>query len=215
MVFNITSIASEEHIDLTELRLYTLVERDRHMYVGVDRKVSIFEVKENGSRLYLVDSKHIYGRDSGWETFDVTPAVRRWVQDLNSVQVLEVRIESVFHSMSLGDLDILTKPKNRQEPLLVVFSSDNRKQKLHENERHELITHEMDMYDVQGQLETDQDDSNSTNADGGSAPSRVKRRGRRRNYPCRRKPMRVNFKDINWDSWILAPHEYNVGQHFL
>ncbi|KAK3089186.1 hypothetical protein FSP39_001575 [Pinctada imbricata] len=211
MVFNITSISVEENIDLAELRLYTLVQRDRIMYIGVDRKVSVYEVMENDAGFHLIDSKHIYGRDSAWETFDVTSAVRRWVHKFNSIQILEIRIESVFHSVSMGDLDILTKNSNKNEPLLVVFSSDDRKRKLHENERHELVTHEMDMYDVQDDLSVDSPSNDNITDDTNSdvVLNRFKRRGRR-HAVCRRKPMYVSFEEINWDSWIIAPRGYQA-----
>lgn len=215
MVFNITSISVEEQIDLAELRLFTLVERDRNMYIGVDRKVSVYEVTDDNVGYHVIDTQHVYGRDSGWETFDVTSAVRRWVTKPSSLQILEIRIESVFHSVTDGDLDFLTEPQHKNEPLLVVFSTDKQKLQLHKTERHELITREDSIYDIQSPLSGSENSNNSlneTNTIGHKIHSRVKRRGRRSGGLCRRRPMTVNFADIQWDSWILAPSSYEVRE---
>lgn len=215
MVFNITSISVEEQIDLAELRLFTLVERDRNMYIGVDRKVSVYEVTDDNVGYHVIDTQHVYGRDSGWETFDVTSAVRRWVTKPSSLQILEIRIESVFHSVTDGDLDFLTEPQHKNEPLLVVFSTDKQKLQLHKTERHELITREDSIYDIQSPLSGSKNSNNSlneTNTIGHKIHSRVKRRGRRSGGLCRRRPMTVNFADIQWDSWILAPSSYEVRE---
>jgi hypothetical protein len=221
-MFNITSISPDEHISLAEIRLYTLVERDRNAYIGVDRKVSVLEVLSqettSGEHFRLISSKHIYGRNSGWEEFDVTSAVERWIKNVNSVQILEIRIESVFHGVSQGDMDIDTRPHNQNEPLLVVSSNDYRTKSLHERETHELVTHEMDGYDVTNTNSEfsfyDDDDSSEADMDYRdriSANHRVKRsKGSKRNI-CRRKPMYVRFADINWHTWIIAPSGYQVS----
>ena len=144
------------------MRLYTLVENDRNYYVGVNRKVSVYELittqvtNESEDRYKLLDAKHIYGRRSGWETFTVTSAVRRWIHTDNAVQILQVRIESVFGQRDLGDLDIDTTPHNQNEPLLVVFTNDARKRQRHRKELTEMINHEMLANDVI-------DDENSAN----------------------------------------------------
>lgn len=52
----------------------------------------------NRFKLYcfrLLDSKRIIGRASGWETFYITGALRRWVNDVNKVHHLEVLIENI------------------------------------------------------------------------------------------------------------------------
>ncbi|XP_062616191.1 bone morphogenetic protein 10-like [Saccostrea cucullata] len=210
MVFNITSISVEEQVDLAELRLFTLVERDRYMYIGVDRKVSVYEVTDDNVGYHLIDTQHIYGRDSGWETFDVTSAVRRWVTKPSSIQILEIRIESVFHSVTSGDLDVLTTPQHKNEPLLVVFSTDKQKIQLHKTERHELIAREDNAYNFQSPLSFTENIDNSSNSNSSEHEfhNRVKRRTRR--SMCRRKPMTVNFADIQWDTWILAPASYEA-----
>jgi len=211
MVFNITSIPAEEIINLGELRLYTLVERDRNYYLGVDRKVSVYEVKpQNDEKYRLIDSKHIYGRMSNWETFDVTSALKRWIHAINSVQMLEIRIESVFHSLDLGDMDIDTRPHTKNEPLLVVFSSEKSTRRLHRKERHELVTHEMDTFDfLQDDLKNKAE--NETLSNNGDSLVRIKRRGNRKNAVCRRRPLYITFKDIDWDRWIIAPQGYQVS----
>ena len=39
-----------------------------------------------------------------------------------------------------------------------------------------------------------------------------KKKARRSN--CRRKPLQVKFRDIDWDSWIIAPQSYDVSTSF-
>ncbi|XP_076072279.1 bone morphogenetic protein 10-like [Mytilus galloprovincialis] len=226
LVFNITSVSPDETIDLAELRLFTLVEKDRNTYIGVDRKVSCLEVlSHNTERYRLIESKHIYGRHSGWETFDVTSAVRHWVTDINIIQILEIRIESVFHGFSMGNMDINVKNANKKEPLLVVFSSETKINGLHRTERHELVTREMDSVNVISSSSksltnssehihiSNNDHKSAHKTDNLDSPilSRVKRRGRRQ-IPCHRRPMYIRFSDINWDNWIIAPHGYQAYQ---
>lgn len=221
MTFNITSISPDETIDLAELRLFTLVEKDRNTYFGIDRKVSCLEVLPNSKEKYrLIQAKHIYGRHSGWETFDVTSAIRRWVTDLNSILTIEIRIESVFHGFQMGSMDINVENRNKNEPLLVVFSSDAKINGLHRTERHELITRELDSVNViKSSIDKSTNnvlsqhhpvDEQNSALTKNNIHNRKKRRGGRRNMPCHRRPMYISFSDINWDSWIIAPRGYQV-----
>jgi hypothetical protein len=45
--------------------------------------------------------------------------------------LLEIRIESVIHGVSMGDMDINIQTQTRNEPLLVVFTSDTKIKGLH------------------------------------------------------------------------------------
>jgi hypothetical protein len=116
LVFNVSSVSRDEDIYLAELRLLTLVETDRNMYDGINRRVSVFEVIDGGNDVSafpenvgvdvrsettiivrdLVASKDFYGRESGWETFTVTDAVRRWIR---SKSVLNVSCLLVFFNI--------------------------------------------------------------------------------------------------------------------
>lgn len=232
LVFNITSISVDEMVDYGELRLYTLVGRDITMYFGSNRKVSVYEVLMFGSesqRSYrLISTKHLYGKNSGWETYDVTAAVKRWIRTANSMQILEVRIETMFHSVKVHDIN--ASPHNKNEPLLVVFSNDYWKTRLHRKEISELILHEISA--VNAELNTIKSQntqrvkrralSNNTRNNRKTGESkenlstvtrkhRQKRSRRSRRNICRRRPSYVNFEDINWHTWIIAPLGYEVN----
>jgi len=94
-MFNITSVGRDEDIYLAELRLLTLVETDRSLYDGVSRQVTVYELHAapgNSTAAHgyqQITSKLIHGRSSGWETFTVTEAVKRWVRLRTTAQVTQ------------------------------------------------------------------------------------------------------------------------------
>ncbi|XP_066510884.1 bone morphogenetic protein 10-like [Hoplias malabaricus] len=113
LLFNV-SVPHHERVTASELRLYTLVQTDRHLYAGVDRKVTIYEVvqrlsnssqpkrgdvfeaEEEETQLVELASRQVYGMDSGWESFDLTAAVHQWHKsDYGTTHRLEVHIASL------------------------------------------------------------------------------------------------------------------------
>ncbi|XP_010843620.1 PREDICTED: bone morphogenetic protein 10 [Bison bison bison] len=222
LLFNV-SIPHHEDIIMAELRLYTLVQRDRLIYEGVDRKITIFEVLESkedheGERNMLVtESGEIYGTNSEWETFDVTDAIRHWQKSGSSTHQLEVHIESKHETedtLGRGQLEIDTSARNKHDPLLVVFSDDQSSEKERKEELDEMIAHEqfpeMDNLDLDGY----------SNGPGEEALLQMRsniiydstariRRNAKGNY-CKRTPLYIDFKEIGWDSWIIAPPGYEA-----
>ncbi|KAM6179803.1 bone morphogenetic protein 10 [Erethizon dorsatum] len=222
LLFNV-SIPHHEEVIMAELRLYTLVQRDRMIYDGVDRKITIFEVLESegdntGERNMLVlVSGEIYGTNSEWETFDITDAIRRWQKSSSSTHQLEVHIESrhdQVEDIERGQLEIDTSGQNKHDPLLVVFSDDQSSDKEQKEELNEMIAHEQLL------------DLDSLGVDGFSSgpgeeallqmrsniiydsTARI-RRNAKGNY-CKRTPLYIDFKEIGWDSWIIAPPGYEA-----
>lgn len=219
LLFNV-SIPHHEEIVMAELRLYTLVQRDRMMYDGVDRKITIFEVLEDGeggeeerSMLVLV-STEIYGINSEWETFDVTDATRRWQKSGASTHQLEIHIESTQNQAEdtgRGQLEIDISAQNKHDPLLVVFSDDQSNDKKQKEELDEMIAHEQD-------LDLDADDFSSKPDEAALLQMRSNmiddstariRRNAKGNY-CKKTPLYIDFKEIGWDSWIIAPPGYEA-----
>ncbi|CAB1457224.1 unnamed protein product [Pleuronectes platessa] len=264
LLFNV-SVPHHERITAAELRLYTLVQTDRHLYAGVDRKVTIYELElhdlddnttdENtvrgdalragGEQIERVElaSRQVYGTDNGWEAFDLTVALQRWRKsDQGTTHRLEVHIASVANDNVQGSIDdskgsnppegdmkIDTNPEEKHKPLLIVFSddqsSDHRDDK---RELNEMIDHETsnmvlpndlerglwgeverDRYGGEEEAEPEEEDllQMRSNLIYDSA-SRI-RRNAKGNH-CKKQSLYVEFKDIGWDSWILAPTGYDA-----
>lgn len=266
LLFNV-SVPHHERITAAELRLYTLVQNDRHLYAGVDRKVTIYELelyvgegnvtdgnavrgdgfRSGGERRELLElaSRQVYGTDSGWEAFDLTAAVRRWRKsDRGTTHRLEVHVASVANDNDIqgtaednkdpaeGDMKIDTSPEEKHKPLLIVFSddqsSDHRDDK---RELNEMIDHETsnvllhndlgmglnglwgeqgrDGEEMDKEAEPDEEDliQMRSNLIYDTA-SRI-RRNAKGNH-CKKQSLYVEFKDIGWDSWILAPAGYDA-----
>ncbi|XP_033474408.1 bone morphogenetic protein 10 [Epinephelus lanceolatus] len=268
LLFNV-SVPHHERVTAAELRLYTLVQTDRHLYAGVDRKVTVYELElqvgddnvtdENTmrgdgfrggeERIELVElaSRQVYGTDNGWEAFDLTAAVQRWRRsDRGTTHQLEVHIASIADEDNVqsmmkdnkdrnppeGDMKIDTSPEEKHKPLLIVFSddqsSDHRDDK---RELNEMIDHETSNMVLQndlgtglnglwGELGRDRDERDEeaepdeedliqmrSNLIYDTA-SRI-RRNAKGNH-CKKQSLYVEFKDIGWDSWILAPTGYDA-----
>ncbi|NXG38519.1 BMP10 protein, partial [Dromaius novaehollandiae] len=223
LLFNV-SIPHHEEITMAELRLYTLVERDRMLYDGLDRKVTIFEVLGNDHvgvgeerKTVALASRQIYGKNSEWETFEVTEAIRRWRTAGLTTHRLEVHIESREGEEQNGEgkLDIDINSEAKHVPLLIVFSDDQSNDKKEEKqELDEMIDHEQ-LLDLEN-LEV----GNFHNRPGEEALLQMRsniiydstariRRNAKGNY-CKKTPLYIDFKEIGWDSWIIAPAGYEA-----
>ncbi|XP_077571442.1 bone morphogenetic protein 10-like [Stigmatopora nigra] len=251
LLFNV-SVPHHERIIAAELRLYTLVQTDRHLFAGVDRKVTIYELlgdenensegsnnsefgKEHTEILELA-SRQVYGTDNGWEAFNLTAAVQRWRKSVDdSTRRLEVHIDSVegdsqyvstenHNGIFDEDMKIDTSAKEKHKPLLIVFSDDESGDHRDDKEElNEMIEHETSDAILSNYLE--KDPRGESGGDGYSEPDEedlIQMRSNliydtssriRRNVKgdhCGRRPLRVDFKDIGWDSWILAPSDYEA-----
>ncbi|XP_056603199.1 bone morphogenetic protein 10 [Triplophysa dalaica] len=258
LLFNV-SIPHHERVTAAELRLYTLVQTDRHKYAGVDRKVTIYEVKqretnashqirgddiEEETELVELASRQVYGTDNGWESFDMTAAVLNWraKSEYGTTHKLEVHIASL-NSQSApasegentgnaigGAMDIDTSLEDKHRPLMIVFSDDQSvDHRGDKRELNELIQHETagrgfqdnlglgltDLWDDLGQNDENEEEEQSEEAllqmrsnliyD---TASRIRRNAK--GNLCKKNPLYVDFKDIGWDSWILAPTGYEA-----
>ncbi|XP_067401959.1 bone morphogenetic protein 10 [Emydura macquarii macquarii] len=224
LLFNV-SIPHHEEITMAELRLYTLVERDRILYDGLDRKVTIFEVLEHNHagregeerKMVALATRQLYGTNSEWETFEITDAMRRWRRSESTTHRLEVQIESGEgeEPNREGKLDIDINSEAKHMPLLIVFSDDLSNDKKEEKqELDEMIDHEQ-LLDLEN-LGMD----NFHNGPGEEALLQMRsniiydstariRRNAKGNY-CKRTPLYIDFKEIGWDSWIIAPTGYEA-----
>nr|6SF2_C Chain C, Growth/differentiation factor 2 [Homo sapiens]6SF2_F Chain F, Growth/differentiation factor 2 [Homo sapiens] len=149
LLFNI-SIPRHEQITRAELRLY--VSCQNHVDPSHDLKgsVVIYDVLDGTdawdsateTKTFLV-SQDI--QDEGWETLEVSSAVKRWVRSdsTKSKNKLEVTVES--HRKGCDTLDISVPPGSRNLPFFVVFSNDHSSgTKETRLELREMISHEQE-----------------------------------------------------------------------
>ncbi|TRY80217.1 hypothetical protein DNTS_032307, partial [Danionella cerebrum] len=198
LLFNV-SIPDHESIVRAELRLYMHLNKKSTLTSGW--KVSVVHIPQGG--LYITEllaTKPIYRRENGWEAFDVTSAVRLWrMLKISSIH-LEVHIQNLksfrnWNDWNHVDLDVSRIPDGNHEPALIIFSDD-------QTERGVIKENHSDE-DLEESLMT-QIRSNSIQED----RARVRRSAK--NDFCKKAEMYVDFKDIGWDSFILAPAGYQA-----
>ncbi|KAL2087718.1 hypothetical protein ACEWY4_016546 [Coilia grayii] len=177
-------------------------------------------------------SRLINIEESQWEVFELTDVIHRWRESDHSTHYLEVHIESLqgqvnhfkgddesVHS-GLVELDIDTNVAGKHNPVLIVFSDDQSKDQTEEKQEiDEMFEHEFELlsgnelWAGRESLEDDRPDEETlmqinSNMIYDGAP-RV-RRSAADEY-CKKTPLYVEFKDIGWDSWIVAPEGYQAN----
>ncbi|XP_007250299.3 bone morphogenetic protein 10 [Astyanax mexicanus] len=168
-------------------------------------------------------------KHSGWEVFVLTDAAQRWRKSEGTSHWLELHVESLNNDANEGHLwdkddgdgvgliglDIDTSPEGKHEPVLIVFS-DKEDENLHKNKEEQKKKKKIEENDLPNPSELWANDKDSeekqqnealymqmhSNVIYDSAPRT--RRNAKGNH-CKRTSLYVEFKDIGWDSWILAP----------
>ncbi|KAK6489694.1 bone morphogenetic protein 2-like [Huso huso] len=188
--FNLTSIPGEELITSAELMIFRNQVQDAiaNSSSGYHR-INIYEVIKPASSskepiTRLLDTRLVQHSQSKWESFDVSPAVMRWIMHGHANHGFMVEVvhldnqgrDSKKHvriSRSLHD-DEESWPQVR--PLLVTFSHDGKGHVLHKREKRQ------------------------------GKPKQKKRL----KASCRRHPLYVDFSDVGWNDWIVAPPGYHA-----
>uniref|UniRef100_A0A8C4QM36 TGF-beta family profile domain-containing protein n=1 Tax=Eptatretus burgeri TaxID=7764 RepID=A0A8C4QM36_EPTBU len=218
--FNL-SIPAHEHITMAELRFSIWSQSGdravRDVTMATATVYEVFDEEGDGSQmasrnvLSLLISRHLVVSDTPWHSFDVTLAVRRWARTDRTRHHLEVHLISGGHP---GSLSLGREPGS--EPLLLVFSDDRAGHGV--DEVNELVAREKGAAE---QLLHDTENSSAALAeileevldvqipDVAFEPLPRTRRHAKRNF-CKRTSLYVNFKEIGWDSWIIAPPGYEA-----
>ncbi|XP_067285431.1 growth/differentiation factor 2 [Pseudorasbora parva] len=192
LLFNV-SIPNHEEITSVQLRLFTLWERSKTTCADLFTSINVYgvEYKQDTNILHLLDGRDVTEARNTWEAFDVTSAVRIWHDSGCGAGELQVEIEHGGKS-----LDISLGLDDNSSAVVIVFSDDlgNRKGESM-NEVNEMLLHEKERIFLENHAPVDKHPR--------------KKRKAENNY-CRRTSLRVNFKDIGWHKWIVAPPEYDA-----
>lgn len=141
----------------------------------------------------LIDSKAVDVRDREAIVLDVLPAVERWLEtpsenhgllvEVMPVDATEARRTRVRLRRSVGEDVQDWLPK---QPLLITYTDDGKNK----------------------ELSADEIVSRAKRAAAKRASASRKRKDGREN--CRRHPLYVDFQDVGWNDWIVAPPGYDA-----
>ncbi|XP_056432945.1 growth/differentiation factor 2 [Gadus chalcogrammus] len=223
--FNV-SVPHHEKVTAAELRLFLLPDvRSRVNSPRVKAMIKVYEVNYNDEdepSSQLLTGKVVNGRHGSWEKFDVTRAVQRWIKSGRGESEFEVMVDNrdcFSYEGGFGKAccwDVSVSIGDNTSAALIVFSDDLESRKREaKKELKEMMLHEEETT-----LNPETDWQLLPNEIPESAPSHPRRTRRKaeREY-CRKTSLKVTFKDIGWDSWIVAPPEYDAfecrGQCFF
>ncbi|XP_051542036.1 bone morphogenetic protein 10-like [Myxocyprinus asiaticus] len=199
------------------------MQRGGHCGNAADANDSAGEKDQRG--MLELASNRIRRKDSGWEVFDLTKAVQHWKRSSSLTPRLVVHIENLncdnaaitcrntneWNGRQFVDLDIDRNPNGKHEPALIVFSDDHQEG---QRKLKQMVKEENELPGIDGHW-TDEDEEQDeallmqmrSNIIYDNAP-RVRRSAKVED--CKRAELYVDFKDIGWDSWVVAPASYQA-----
>lgn len=188
-LFNLSSIPEDELLTSAELRLYRRQIQDALSEEPGLHRINVFEVikpPRPGQALItqLLDTRLVRHNASQWESFDVSPAVLRWTRQRHPNYGLAVEVTHLNQT-----------PRHQGKHVRISRSLHQEPGEDWEQLRPLLVTFG---HDGKGHPLTRR------------AKRSPKQRGRKRNRNCRRHALYVDFSDVGWNDWIVAPPGYQA-----
>ena len=201
-VFNLTSMPCHETVKGAELRLLrrsveslAAQENDHVLH-----RINVYEVLKPFSHsrsaydkevTRLIESRVVDVRTSGWESFAVGDTIQNSISNNSRDLKLEISVETLEGAASphihvhLDEEHSTEGLWSEQRPLLVTYTHDPKHHVPRSRRKRSVYSEE-----------------------GNTKKHRRKRSAKEPN--CQRRPLYVNFSDVHWNDWIVAPEGYQA-----
>ncbi|KAF3701550.1 Growth/differentiation factor 6-A [Channa argus] len=229
-IFDMSSLSRVDELVQAELRILRKPVVDILTVVtagGNQYNIRLYSCSAKGaSQTQLLDSRTVKVLDAGlprWEVFDVWSSIKALLKNPTE------SLQACFHLLAYSELTnkvadpvLLGLGRQAQPPqqkaLLVAFSHADTKNSLF-TEIMEKIKHKGGGFRLPYPLQPTTKRQKKQKpygqralfkrSFGGQRTAAAGKTGRRR-ARCSRKPLHVNFKDLSWDDWIIAPLDYEA-----
>ncbi|XP_030418784.1 bone morphogenetic protein 4 [Gopherus evgoodei] len=189
-LFNLSSVPENEVITSAELRLYREQQEARSpAWERGSHRINIYEVLKpppaHGQVITrLLDTRLVHHNVSRWESFDVSPAVLRWTQD-----------QQPNHGLAVEVTPLLPAPAGPGTHVRISRS---------------LPQGDGDWAQLRPLLVTFSHDGRGHALTRRARRSAKHQRPRKNKKNCRRHALYVDFSDVGWNDWIVAPPGYQA-----
>nr|XP_047931171.1 growth/differentiation factor 6-A [Anser cygnoides] len=222
-LFDISSLPEAEEVTGAELRVLRALPENRSLALSPEGTFHHLLLStcpsRDGEEPRLLDSRAADVLDAGssrWEVFDVWEALRGRRERSPSGKLLcfLLRIVSDQSGRLLPPRQLgfsKPRPQPHERALLVAFSRTQRKENLFKEIRDKIKALGSPPFlepPDPGREAYPKRRKRRTAAVAGRAGGRG--HGKKAKTRCSRKPLHVNFKELGWDDWIIAPLDYEA-----
>ncbi|NXC67059.1 BMP2B protein, partial [Anhinga anhinga] len=209
--FDISAMEKGEQMLKAEFRVFKL--KRTHVPGGLDVKhfckVEVYELLESGSKPqknHLIASRLLSLYTEGWEVFNVTQTVSKWVANSSSNHGFLITTTHVFNNRIEHNLVKFAKSQGAlqesRNALLVLFTNSNkRRSSSFMNPAKNDVSH----VPRETQIAKSSDASMSRRPRAAAIPS-----AKSQVTVCHRRELYVDFGAIGWSGWIIYPSGYNA-----
>ncbi|XP_053919789.1 growth/differentiation factor 7 [Cuculus canorus] len=221
-LFDISSLAEAVEVTGAELRVLRALPENRSLALSPEGTFHHLLLStcpsQDGEEPRLLDSKAadiLHPGSSRWEVFDVWEALRDWRESspLDKLLCFVLRIVSDQSGRLLPPRQLgfsKPQPQPHERALLVAFSRTQRKENLFKEIRDKIKALGSSPFLEPPDLSQEAYPKRRKRRTTIAARSGGRGHGKKAKTRCSRKPLHVNFKELGWDDWIIAPLDYEA-----